>query len=323
MIRTSEILFVKCVKDGIPNRDPLADSDARRLFGEDDGRISLSDVSIKRDVRDYVLAKYPEGGEDQRHHIYIQELRRDKFLLGRKELAQWIFDRAGIANELGDSLEQRRAALARHAYDVRTFGAVYSVGDQSFHLTGPTQFGWAHSLHAVETRYVQGTVVIPSAESQGRSAGSGSREGKQQGTIWSTYYLPFAVFAMPGIVNATIAQQTGMDASDVELLLEALWRGTKFRQARGRGFQQPLLLIHVEYQDPLFRLGYLEEGIRLETTQPIPTGLDQVQLDVRALSDRLAANAAHIARVRWWQDPELEVVGELPGVAGGLEGPSA
>ena len=53
-VRNGEILFVKCVKDGIPNRDPLNESDARRIFSEDDGRISLSDVSIKRDVRDYV-----------------------------------------------------------------------------------------------------------------------------------------------------------------------------------------------------------------------------------------------------------------------------
>ena len=36
-VKTGEILFVKSVKDGIPNRDPLADSDARRIFGEDDG----------------------------------------------------------------------------------------------------------------------------------------------------------------------------------------------------------------------------------------------------------------------------------------------
>ena len=35
-VRTAEILFVKCVKDGIPNRDPLRDSDARRIFGEED-----------------------------------------------------------------------------------------------------------------------------------------------------------------------------------------------------------------------------------------------------------------------------------------------
>lgn len=64
MVRSGELLFVKSVKDGIPNRDPLADSDARRLFDEEDGRISLSDVSIKRDVRDFVLAKYPDGARN-------------------------------------------------------------------------------------------------------------------------------------------------------------------------------------------------------------------------------------------------------------------
>jgi CRISPR-associated protein Csh2 len=75
-VNTGEILFVKCVKNGIPNRDPLRDSDARRLFGDDDLRISLSDVSIKRDVRDYVLARFPGGGDG-----------KDRFVFVRKELS--------------------------------------------------------------------------------------------------------------------------------------------------------------------------------------------------------------------------------------------
>src|SRR5437870_13400634 len=91
-VNTGEILFVKCVKCGIPNRDPLRDSDARRLFGEDDGRISLSDVSIKRDVRDYVLARFPTGGDDLSRFVFVRkELSPDgKTLLGRDGLAQTI-----------------------------------------------------------------------------------------------------------------------------------------------------------------------------------------------------------------------------------------
>ena len=88
-VNSAEVLFVKSVKDGIPNRDPLNDSDARRIFGEDDGRISLSDVSIKRDVRDYVLAKYPDGGEQKRYFIFCrQERTEDGKLLGREGLAK-------------------------------------------------------------------------------------------------------------------------------------------------------------------------------------------------------------------------------------------
>src|SRR5437764_7380753 len=94
-VKTGEILFVKCVKCGIPNRDPLRDSDARRLFGEDDGRISLSDVSIKRDVRDYVLARFPEGGDDKSRFVFVRKEFSDdgKTLLGRDGLAQAILDK--------------------------------------------------------------------------------------------------------------------------------------------------------------------------------------------------------------------------------------
>ncbi|MGB4529351.1 MAG: type I CRISPR-associated protein Cas7, partial [Bacillota bacterium] len=207
MCPSAEIIFVKCVKDGIPNRDPLNDSDARRVFGEADGRISLSDVSIKRDVRDYVLAKYPNGGPNKDLFVYCREERDEKGkLLTRKDLVSKVLKDAGLPED------DLRSGLSKASFDYRAFGAVYSVSSFSFHQTGPVQFGWAHSLHPVETKYVQGTVVMPSDKDM------------TQGTIWSTYTLPFAVFAMPGVVNAALAEQTGFDYDDFELLLEALWR---------------------------------------------------------------------------------------------------
>lgn len=314
-IPSSEILFVKSSKDGIPNRDPLAESDARRLFGEDDGRISLSDVSIKRDVRDYVEARYPQGGADQTHHIFVREERTpDGKLMGRASLVQQIFTRAGVDAKLLKQPDEKSAALCRHAFDVRTFGAVYSVSKENFHLTGPVQFGWAHSMHPVETRYVQGTVVMPSADTSEKE--DGSQTGKTQGTIWTTWIAPFAVYAMPGIINATLAEKTGLSQDDVEVLLEALWKGTLQRQARGRGLQSPLFLLHVEYHDPFFRLGYLEENIRLSAGNESPTRLSDIVLDLSGLAERLAHHQAQIARVRWWHQPELQVQGDLPGVQG-------
>src|SRR3954453_14093744 len=95
-LRTGEILFVKCVKDGIPNRDPLRESDARRLFGPEDGRISLSDVSIKRDVRDFVLARHPDGGPDRAFFVFVEKVfNEDGNLLGRGSLATRLLERAG------------------------------------------------------------------------------------------------------------------------------------------------------------------------------------------------------------------------------------
>ncbi|HHT22396.1 MAG TPA: type I CRISPR-associated protein Cas7 [Bacteroidales bacterium] len=309
-INSAEIVFIKSVKDGIPNRDPLNDSNARRIFGEDDGRISLSDVSIKRDVRDYIMAKYPDGGPDNRNFIYVREERtEDGKLLGRGSLASKIEERSGIkASRMQD-------LLTTAAFDVRAFGIVYSVKKETFKLTGPVQFGWAHSLHPIESQFIQGTVVMPSQDIGVTTAEGQESKGLGQGTIWTTYIVPFAIFAMPGIINASIAQETGLTSNDVDLLLEGLWNGTKHRQARGRGIQQPLFLIHVEYKAPMYRIGYIEESIKLrvEDNTDAPTSLGDSKLDLTALARLLKDNQEKIARIRYWSDSRVTLLGELEG----------
>jgi CRISPR-associated protein Csh2 len=354
-VNTGEILFVKCVKNGIPNRDPLRDSDARRLFGEDDGRISLSDVSIKRDVRDYVLARFPGGGDGRNRFVFVRkELSPDgKTLLGRDGLAQAILEQVrqgrqtdappddpppkagkkGAKPKAAGEATDERALMIAAAFDMRVFGAVFSVSGKSFNQTGPVQFSWAHSLHPVETKYTQGTVCMPSkdapAVSETPASGKSKDEdkGKTQGTIWTQYQLPFVVFAMPGVINAALAQQTKMIEDDMDLLLAALWKGTLHRQARGRGIQQPLFLLHVEYNDPFFRIGFLEEGLKLIPGRDAggrdkwlggspPTDLADITLDVSGLAERLTNHHDRVARARLWVDPLLRLAGELPAEAG-------
>ncbi|MGE3808611.1 MAG: type I CRISPR-associated protein Cas7 [Gemmataceae bacterium] len=360
-VRTGEILFVKCVKCGIPNRDPLRDSDARRLFGEDDGRISLSDVSIKRDVRDYVVARFPEdgpNGPDKTRFVFVQKKYSldGRTLLGRDGLAQAILEkvregRPAPAHEVPAEEPPARGRRARRAaaagpeaddkgdlfgaaFDMRVFGAVFSVEGKSFNQTGPVQFSWAHSLHPVETKYTQGTVCMPSkdapapteeTEPREGAAGDEERKGKTQGTIWTQYQLPFAVFAMPAVVNATIAAQTKMTDADMDLVLAGLWKGTIQRQARGRGIQQPLLLLHIEYSDPFFRIGFLEEGLKLAPGRDererwlggnSPTGLAEVALNVEGVAERMGQQRGKIARARVWVDPQLRLVGSLPAETG-------
>ena len=262
-----------------------------------------------------MLDRYPDGGPNKNYFIWCREERKpDGKLLGRDSLAKTILERAGQAEA-----QNKQQALLASAYDMRVFGAVFSVERQSFHMTGPVQFGWAHSLHPVETRYVQGTTVMPS---QDAAATSGGEEGgKAQGTVWTSYYLPFAVFAMPGVINATLAQKTGMTTEDVETLLEGLWKGTMHRQARGRGIQQPLLLVHVEYHDDFFRIGYLEDYLKLKPEREEwlggnpPTSVAQVTLEVDELAKVLNDFSIKIKRLRWWKHPDLNLAGQLPGTA--------
>ncbi len=308
-INNGEIVFIKSVKDGIPNRDPLNDSDARRIFPEEDGRISLSDVSIKRDVRDYVLDLFPDGGKEQKNYIFVQEkVDGKRKLLGRKSLAEWIAKEVGKEKE---AKEDMKSVLLEHSFDVRTFGIVYSVKPK-FNLTGPVQFGWAHSLHPVDSQYVQGTVVMPSSDAKE------DEEGKTQGTIWTSYIVPFAVFAMPAVINAKNAEHTGMTEEDQELLLKALWQGTQHRQARGRGQQQPLLLIHVEYKDPFYRIGYLEDMVSIipekdewREEEKRPSSVQDIAIDLNPLLKEIRNQEDKIARCRIWCHPSLNVQGEI------------
>lgn len=307
-INNGELLFVKSVKDGIPNRDPLQDSDVRRLFPEEDGRISLSDVSIKRDVRDYIIDAELNGGGSQKNYIFVQEIMNEKGrLLGRGSLADLIAEQVGKKKE---AKKDMKSILIEHSFDVRTFGIVYSVKPK-FNLTGPVQFGWAHSLHPVDSQYVQGTVVMPSKDIKDGA------EGKTQGTIWTSYIVPFAVFAMPGVINAKNAEHSNMTVEDQELLLKGLWQGTQHRQARGRGQQQPLFLIHIEYNDPFFRIGYLEDLIRLLPDEEDwrgggrrPSSLKDISLNVELLLKTIEQYHDKIDRCRIWANPLLNIIGD-------------
>lgn len=307
-IHNGELLFIKSVKDGIPNRDPLNDSDARRIFSEEDGRISLSDVSIKRDVRDFVISLYPDGGKEQKNHVFVQAIENDKGkLLGRKSLALKIAANVGKEKEAKTNMKD---VLIEHAFDVRTFGIVYSEKPK-FNLTGPVQFAWAHSMHPVETQYVQGTVTMPSSDV------SDQGEGKSQGTIWTSYTLPFAVFSMTGVMNATSAEHSKMTEEDQELLIRALWQGTQNRHARGRGQQEPLFLVHIEYHDPFFRIGFLEDMVTLypeaeswRQEEP-PSQLSEISLDVTKLTATLEQYQDKIKRCRIWKHPLLNVQGDI------------
>lgn len=127
---------------------------------------------------------------------------------------------------------------------------------------------------------------------------------------------------MYGVVNNALAQYTQMTEADMDLVLEGLWKGTQNRQARGRGLQQPLFLLHVEYADPFFRIGYLDEGVTLipeaeEWRKPVkPSKIDEIQLDVQNLAATLAKYQDKIARCRVWVNPSLQIIGDLPAEVG-------
>lgn len=109
-----------------------------------------------------------------------------------------------------------------------------------------------------------------------------------------------------------------MTLEDQELLLKALWQGTLHRQARGRGQQQPLFLMHIEYNDPFFRIGYIEDLINIKpegdawrANSKRPSSLKEIELDVSDLLKAIEKYKDKIARCRVWVNDQLKVIGEI------------
>jgi len=76
-------------------------------------------------------------------------------------------------------------------------------------------------------------------------------------------------------------------------------------------------LLHVEYKDPFFRIGYLEEALKILPEREAwlgpkpPTSLKEISLDVTVLGERLRQAEGKIERVRLWADPHLALEGMI------------
>jgi len=221
----SEFLFLYDVKDANPNGDPLDENKPR--MDEETGQIIVTDVRLKRTIRDY-LAR-------QGQNIFILELHNDKGNLITKE------ERAAQFQD-----------VLKECIDLRLFGATTAIKGKTQTWIGPVQFKFGRSLHKVcGPQLFKGTTVMPS---------SGD---KKQGTFREEWIVPYAMIAFYGIANEYAAKETGMTEDDLNLLVEAMWNGTKDLITRSKFGQMPRLLLRIIYkQNQNFYIGELNKLIQ-------------------------------------------------------------
>jgi CRISPR-associated protein Csh2 len=225
----SEILFLYDVTYANPNGDPV-DENKPRIDEETEINI-VTDVRLKRTIRDY-LNDYK--GQD----IFIIESRDENGNLRTKE------DRL---SDFDNKLEK----ILKECIDVRLFGATTAVKDKTIVLTGPVQFRYGKSLHKVDLTYIKGTTVMP------------SKEDKKQGTFTEKYILPYSLIVFYGVVNenAASSQNINLTERDIDLLLEAMWNGTKNLLTASKVGQIPRLLLQIIYKEKNFHIGELDNRI--------------------------------------------------------------
>ena len=255
----SEIVFLYDVKDSNPNGDPLDENKPR--IDEENMLNLVTDVRLKRTVRDYL-------------HDFLNE---EIFILGVKEDDGTLKTKEDRMTDLKiDSAED----MINKCIDIRLFGATSAVKKKTITFTGPVQFKIGRSLHKVQLKFIKGTTVYP------------SDKGKDQGTFTEMYVLPYSLIGFYGVINENAAKHTKLTDSDVDLLMDALWNGTKNLISRSKVGQMPRLLLKINYKEKNYHIGDLNALLELKSeirVEEIRDVKDYV-LDVTKLLDTLHAN---------------------------------
>ncbi|MGL4852846.1 MAG: type I-C CRISPR-associated protein Cas7/Csd2 [Phocaeicola sp.] len=201
-----DFLFLCDVTDGNPNGDPDAGNLPR--IDAETGMGIMSDVCLKRKVRNYAqIVKEAKKPFD----IFIKEKAVLNNLITEAHQQEEV-----QAVEEKKKTESARAWMCRNYYDVRTFGAVMSTGDNAGQVRGPIQLTFGRSIDPifVSEHCITRMAVATEAEAEKQSG--------DNRTMGRKYTVPYALYKSHGFVSAHLAAQTGFNQEDLDLFWEAL-----------------------------------------------------------------------------------------------------
>lgn len=249
----SEILFLYESTYSIPNGDPFT---GEQRYDEETKKILVSDVRIKRFIRDYL--------EENDENIYVS----DKTGAGKTTSAGAIKELYNRFKEKKDETKDVREILKK-CIDVRLFGGISTLKENEskidknitlknthIQFTGPVQFALLNpSLNSVNLRIHQNTSHFISGE------------GKEQGAIGTTTIVPYALIQIHGWLNPKVAEQTDLSEEDVLKMLKALWDGTNGEgssHSRSKAGQNSILLLSIIYKEKKNKIYGLDKLISLD-----------------------------------------------------------
>lgn len=279
----SEILFLYEIENANPNGDPLNEN--RPRFDSEDNKVLVSDVRLKRTVRDYWFEYKGYNGSNGKD-IFVRET---TYTEGDNSYVSSGKRRAEIFKE-------SKEKVLEACIDARVFGAVLPLKNPVTY-TGPVQFQMGKSLHQTEIITEQGTGAFASADK------------KNQATFRTEYKVPYAIIGFNGIINEKAAKYTNMTEEDKVLLLEGIWEGTKNLISRSKFGQTPLLLITVDYKEP-FYIGGLRQRLQLASKkQDVQLrGVDDYRIDVTKLINAITEHKEKIKAISITVDNRLSFV---------------
>lgn len=252
-----DFIYLFDVKDGNPNGDP-DQANLPRVDAENQEGL-VTDVCIKRKVRNYVqLRHYLKPPYD----IFI----RQGNILGK------IID--DIKKQQDKNVEKAQKKINELYYDVRTFGAVLSVGKEGGAgiVRGPVQFTFSRSEDRIYQAEHSITRLCVTTEEEAKK-----QEAREHAsTFGRKATVPYALYRMHGFISTVDALKTGFSESDLELLWEAILNAFEHDRAAARGEMNPRKLIIFKHNSHLgnARSGELFEKVIVNKKSDLPRSWD-------------------------------------------------
>ena len=219
-----EFVMLFDVQNGNPNGDPDA-GNAPRIDAET-GLGIVTDVCLKRKVREYVsLVK--DGGEGYDILIKTDRALNDKFAEAHAAVG------GGKSSKGSKEIESARNYICEHYFDVRTFGAVMSTGNNPCGIVrGPVQINFARSLDPVLAQEL--TITRQAITDEKKFKESVDKNGIMT-EMGKKNIVPYGLYRAEGYISAMLAQKTGFSDDDLELLWEAVINMFEHDHSAARG----------------------------------------------------------------------------------------
>lgn len=242
--RRQEFLFLYDIKMGNPNGD--ADENRPRVLP--DGTHYVTDVRLKRFVRDFMKSQGLDILVDNVEGRTTNLTRRVLHYLKSKGLEK--AEGKEIVNILLDSF-----------IDARLFGSSLAFKKEDNWepkpepktLTGAVQINMGEVLHQAESVDIYGTSIFA------------SDADNTQGTFTTYYGLRYALIGFSGVANQHSARQSRLTEEDYQFFLQSLWHGVRTAgNTRSKVGQIPRLLLNITYKSgEEYQMGRLHDYVRL------------------------------------------------------------
>ena len=216
-----EFTVIFDVENGNPNGDPDAGNMPRNDPETSAGLVT--DVCLKRKIRNFVeIFK-----EDEPYYNIL--VKPDKALNTKfTEAYEAIGEKTGQKGKNPEAVRAARDYICQNYFDVRTFGAVMSTGNDPCGIVrGPVQISFAKSVDPI---FTQDITITRQARTTEDKRDTGETEMGRKSIV------PYGLYRADGYVSAMLAQKiTKFSEEDLELLWKAIINMFEHDRSAARG----------------------------------------------------------------------------------------